>query len=45
MLIITAALLAQAIKALNGADVNLFCGDTSLIRGHLISFSTYFRVA
>ena len=47
--IITAALLAQAIKALNGADVNLFCHDTSSKQGQsifflffLICFSTYF---
>ena len=36
--IITAASSTQAIKALNGADVNLFCRDTSSIQGRLIFF-------
>ena len=37
----------QAIKALNGADVNLFCSDTGSIQGRSIfvgvCFSTYFK--
>ena len=40
--IIIAALLAQAIKALNGADVNLFCRDTGSKQGRLMFFLFFY---
>ena len=39
---LTTASLAQADKALNGPDSNLFCRDTSSIRGRSIFFSVLF---
>ena len=39
---VTAASLAQATEALNGADVNLFCRNTHLKKGQQTFFFCFF---
>ena len=40
--LVTAASLEQAIEALNGADVNLFCRHTGSKQGQPVFFSFFF---